>query len=179
MVRFFTPEELLAFDGSDADKPVYIAVKGVIYDVSQSREFYGKGGPYEAFAGRECSRALAIMKVDAAECNDNLADCTEKQLKTLEDWCNKFNSKYPIVGQVQKQLCCTRRPLGACTSVTALDDVVEVPPVESLLRTTFFTPSLLAGMALVVLLTALGAYVLWWDLQHREPGAAAEDHTEL
>ncbi|KAG2500583.1 hypothetical protein HYH03_001352 [Edaphochlamys debaryana] len=159
MVRFFTPEELLAFDGSDADKPVYIAVKGVIYDVSQSREFYGKGGPYEAFAGRECSRALAIMKVDAAECNDNLADCTEKQLKTLEDWCNKFNSKYPIVGQ--------------------LDDVVEVPPVESLLRTTFFTPSLLAGMALVVLLTALGAYVLWWDLQHREPGAAAEDHTEL
>ncbi|GLC35568.1 hypothetical protein PLESTM_000338500 [Pleodorina starrii] len=100
MSRTFTADELLAYDGSDAEKPVYIAVKGSVYDVSASREFYGKGGPYEAFAGRECSRALAIMKVDAAECNDNLADCTEKQLKTLEDWITKFNAKYAIVGKL-------------------------------------------------------------------------------
>ncbi|PNW73754.1 hypothetical protein CHLRE_13g571450v5 [Chlamydomonas reinhardtii] len=100
MSHTFTVEELLAYDGSDASKPVYIAVKGVVYDVSASREFYGKGGPYEAFAGRECSRALAIMKVDAAECNGNLDDCTEKQLKTLDDWIAKFNTKYAVVGKV-------------------------------------------------------------------------------
>lgn len=44
MSHTFTVEELLAYDGSDASKPVYIAVKGVVYDVSASREFYGKGG---------------------------------------------------------------------------------------------------------------------------------------
>ncbi|EFJ49803.1 hypothetical protein VOLCADRAFT_59178 [Volvox carteri f. nagariensis] len=100
MAQTFTASELLSFDGTDAAKPVYIAVKGTVYDVSASREFYGKGGPYEAFAGRECARALAIMKVDLAECNDNLADCTEKQLKTLEDWIAKFNAKYAVVGKV-------------------------------------------------------------------------------
>lgn len=60
------------------------------------------GGPYEVFAGRECARALAIMKVDAAECNSQLEDCSEKQLKTLQDWIIKFNAKYPVVGQVQQ-----------------------------------------------------------------------------
>jgi hypothetical protein len=39
-------------------------------------------------------------QVDAAECNGNLADCTEKQLKTLDDWVTKFNSKYTVVGKV-------------------------------------------------------------------------------
>ncbi len=167
----FSPEQLLAYDGSDAAKPVYIAVKGIVYDVSAAREFYGKGehsppvslvpaclqiavepqvgkalsdtkgcacgtacvpscgkgaghplpqpapshlpspasplrtspgGPYEVFAGRECSRALAIMKVDASECNDNLTDISEKQQKTLDDWIAKFNTKYKVVGKVLK-----------------------------------------------------------------------------
>ncbi len=40
------------------------------------------------------------MKVEVAECSDNLADCTEKQLKTLEDWIAKFNTKYTVVGKV-------------------------------------------------------------------------------
>lgn len=39
----FSPEQLSAYDGSDAGKPVYISVKGIVYDVSAAREFYGKG----------------------------------------------------------------------------------------------------------------------------------------
>ncbi|PNH00377.1 putative steroid-binding protein 3, partial [Tetrabaena socialis] len=42
MAKTFTAEELLAYDGSDPSKPVYIAVRGDVYDVSASREFYGK-----------------------------------------------------------------------------------------------------------------------------------------
>ena len=52
------------------------------------------GGPYEAFAGRECARALALMAVDPKECNDELGDLDERQLKTLEDWIHKFQTKY-------------------------------------------------------------------------------------
>ncbi|GIM03276.1 hypothetical protein Vretimale_8042 [Volvox reticuliferus] len=98
MSHTFTASELSMYNGSEGDKPVYIAVKGIVYDVSASRDFYGKGGPYEVFAGRECSRALAIMKVDLAACNDNLADCTAQQLKTLEDWITKFNSNLLLEG---------------------------------------------------------------------------------
>jgi hypothetical protein len=59
------------------------------------------GGPYEAFAGRECARALALMKIDPSECNANLEGLEEKHLKTLDDWHKKFSTKYKIVGKVQ------------------------------------------------------------------------------
>ena len=36
------------------------------------------GGPYHVFAGRECSRALAIMSPIPEECNDKLGDLSEK-----------------------------------------------------------------------------------------------------
>lgn len=39
-----TPQELAQFDGSDPSKPLYIAIRGKIYDVSASRQFYGPGG---------------------------------------------------------------------------------------------------------------------------------------
>jgi hypothetical protein len=38
-----TLQELAAFDGTDASKPLYIAVRGKIYDVSAGRSFYGPG----------------------------------------------------------------------------------------------------------------------------------------
>jgi hypothetical protein len=38
-----TLQQLAAFDGSDASKPLYIAVRGKIYDVTAGRSFYGPG----------------------------------------------------------------------------------------------------------------------------------------
>lgn len=58
------------------------------------------GGPYEVFAGRECARALALMKLDESECNANLEGLEEKHHKTLQQWHDKFASKYTIVGKV-------------------------------------------------------------------------------
>ena len=52
-----TPEELSAFDGTDADKPLYLAINGTIYDVSNGRHIYGPGGSYHFFAGCDAARA--------------------------------------------------------------------------------------------------------------------------
>ncbi|GFR47473.1 hypothetical protein Agub_g9202 [Astrephomene gubernaculifera] len=160
MERILTAQELKEYDGADPTKPVYIAVKGTVYDVSTSREFYGVGGPYEAFAGRECARALAIMKVDPSECNQNLTDCSEKQLKTLDDWIAKFNTKYPVVGKL--------RGKGA---------EVDMSPQELLgLRDTPFPTSVVVTLVVVLLLTCIGAYVLYIDMQEpQDPNV----HTEL
>jgi len=49
--RQFTAEELAAYDGSDPDKPVFMSVRGTVFDVTAGRSFYGPGGPYAAFAG--------------------------------------------------------------------------------------------------------------------------------
>ncbi|KXZ49314.1 hypothetical protein GPECTOR_22g908 [Gonium pectorale] len=159
MAKALTAAQLLEYDGSDSGKPVYIAVKGTVYDVSAAREFYGKGGPYEAFAGRECARALAIMKVDMAECNDNLSDCTEKQLKTLDDWIAKFNTKYSVVGKLL--------PEGSKEALEA--DL-------ALLRPSPFPPSFIATLVVVLFLTLLGGYVLFLDMQGPVPPNA---HSEL
>ncbi|KAI3984778.1 hypothetical protein MKX01_039395 [Papaver californicum] len=54
-----TLQQLKQFDGSDATKPV--ALKGRIFDVTTGKSFYGHGGSYCMFAGKEASRAFANM----------------------------------------------------------------------------------------------------------------------
>ena len=46
------------FNGSDSSKPIYLAINGTIFDVSEGRHTYGPGGSYEVFAGRDASRAF-------------------------------------------------------------------------------------------------------------------------
>jgi hypothetical protein len=43
--RDFTVEQLRHFDGKD-NKPIYIALKGDVFDVSSARQFYGEGSGY-------------------------------------------------------------------------------------------------------------------------------------
>ena len=52
-----TEAELRAFDGTDTSKPIYLAIDGTIYDVSASPKFYGPGGHYHHFTGRDATRA--------------------------------------------------------------------------------------------------------------------------
>ncbi|KAF5829004.1 cytochrome b5-like heme/steroid binding domain-containing protein [Dunaliella salina] len=93
----FSFEELQKYNGEEG-RPVYVSVQRTVYDMSSGATFYGPGGPYHIFAGHECSRALAKMKIDESELNDNIEDCSEKERQTLQDWVRKFVSKYPIVG---------------------------------------------------------------------------------
>lgn len=55
---YLTPAELAVFDGTDESKPLYLAVNGSIFDVSNGRHMYGPGGSYSIFAGRDASRAF-------------------------------------------------------------------------------------------------------------------------
>jgi len=55
---------LLAFTGEDPEKPIYVALNGTIFDVSSGRGFYGPGGHYGHFAGRDATRAWVTECVD-------------------------------------------------------------------------------------------------------------------
>lgn len=55
---YLTDAQLLAYDGSDPKKPIYIALNGTIYDVSISPQTYGPGGSYHVFAGKDAARAF-------------------------------------------------------------------------------------------------------------------------
>jgi len=53
-----TDDQLLAYDGTDPSKPIYLALNGSIYDVTAGRHFYGPGGSYHFFAGRDATRSF-------------------------------------------------------------------------------------------------------------------------
>ncbi|XP_066383525.1 membrane steroid-binding protein 1-like [Miscanthus floridulus] len=95
-------EELRQYDGSDPKKPLLMAIKGQIYDVTQSRMFYGPGGPYALFAGKDASRALAKMSFEPQDLTGDISGLGPFELDALQDWEYKFMSKYVKVGTVKK-----------------------------------------------------------------------------
>ncbi|CAK9160966.1 unnamed protein product [Ilex paraguariensis] len=96
-----TEEELKVYDGSDPKKPLLMAIKGQIYDVSQSRMFYGPGGPYALFAGKDASRALAKMSFEDKDLTGDISGLGVFELEALQDWEYKFMGKYVKVGTVK------------------------------------------------------------------------------
>jgi membrane-associated progesterone receptor component len=92
-----TADILATFDGMVPDRPIYLAIKGKVYDVSAGRMFYGPAGAYP-FAGKECARALALMSTDLKDCTDDLEGLGFSEKDTLKDWIDKFDFKYPVVG---------------------------------------------------------------------------------
>lgn len=71
---FFAPVLLLAFvlfyqefDGRDEATPVYVALRGEVFDVSSKPEHYKKGGGYNLFAGRDASYCLATGSLDPGD----------------------------------------------------------------------------------------------------------------
>jgi predicted heme/steroid binding protein len=53
--------DIAYFDGSDDNKPIYIAMNGLVYDVSAGREFYKSDGPYHYLAGKDSSTELNLV----------------------------------------------------------------------------------------------------------------------
>lgn len=95
-----TLQELAKWNGMDPQRPLLLAVRGKVFDVSKGSSFYGPGKPYSVYAGKEISRALGKMSLEDKECNDDLEGLTAKEIETLQQWEEKFCNKYPIVGTV-------------------------------------------------------------------------------
>ena len=99
--RDFTREELKEFDGRDETKPILLGCKGKVYDVSKGEGFYGPGGSYSAFAGRDASRALAMSSTDLeVASNPRTDDLSKDELETLDEWAARFEFKYPLIGNI-------------------------------------------------------------------------------
>lgn len=62
--------------------------------------FYGPGGPYALFTGRDASRALALMSFDPKDLTGNIEGLSASELEVLQDWEYKFMEKYVKVGQI-------------------------------------------------------------------------------
>ena len=104
--RTFTPPELKPFNGEN-NSPVYLAVRGQVFDVTSGRNFYGPGGPYENFAGRDATRGLAcgsfdedMLTKDLQGPLDDLKGLGADEMQSLQDWEDRFSEKYLVVGKL-------------------------------------------------------------------------------
>jgi len=79
-----------------------VALRGEVFDVSAARHFYGPGGGYEMFRGRDASRCLAKMSLEEADLDGPVDDLNFGERDQLNDWYMKFAHEkcYPVVGKV-------------------------------------------------------------------------------
>jgi membrane-associated progesterone receptor component len=102
----YTPTTLKPYNGMN-NMPVYLAVRGRVFDVSPGRNFYGPGGPYENFAGRDASRGLACGSFDEDMLTKNLEGPLDDlkglgpdEMEALRGWEERFSEKYLVVGKL-------------------------------------------------------------------------------
>ncbi|KAI3636361.1 hypothetical protein MIR68_005713 [Amoeboaphelidium protococcarum] len=94
-------DELAKYDGIQDTGKIYVAIKGIVFDVSSKREMYGKGRGYNVFAGKDASCALGKSSLKPEDVKADYSELTVDQLKVLDDWMEYFKKRYPIVGTVQ------------------------------------------------------------------------------
>ena len=98
--RDYSVSEIAIYDGSDPAKPLLIGIRGHVYDVTQGRSFYGPGGPYGMFAGKDCTRALAKMAFDEELFTGDVDGLEPDELAKLDEWIEMFEGKYRCVGRL-------------------------------------------------------------------------------
>ena len=97
-VRLFTKEELSQYDGSDDSKPIYLAIVGKVFDVSKGKKYYGKGGGYNFFAGRDGTRAFISGNFTE---EGLIEDVTHLEgILGLEEWLSLYRKDYKYVGNL-------------------------------------------------------------------------------
>jgi len=99
--KLFTAEELQKYNGSDPRQPIYLAILGQVFDVSKAPKYYGKGGGYNGFAGRDGSAAFVTGDFTDKGLTDDLSSLTPEQVHGIFDWIdNTYNKQYIYKGKL-------------------------------------------------------------------------------
>jgi membrane-associated progesterone receptor component len=84
------------------DGPILFAADGIVFNVYKGRNFYGMGGEYHIFAGRDATRLLAKTKVEEESSTELTQKLNIAERAALAAWIYTFKSKgYDIVGKLQ------------------------------------------------------------------------------
>lgn len=100
-----TLQQLKIYDGlaEEGEGRICVAVNGKIFDVTRGKKFYGPGGPYSGFAGRDASRGLATFSVEpVSDDYDDLSDLKPGEMEQVQEWELQFSEKYDLVGKLVK-----------------------------------------------------------------------------
>ena len=100
-----TREQLEEMDGYDG-APLYLSIKGRVYDVSAGGKFYAEGGEYHDWVGKDASRSFGTgcrggVDRTGMEClSESMEGLTDKEIKEIDRWLELYEThdKYTFVG---------------------------------------------------------------------------------
>lgn len=97
-----TSQELSKYTGgTESGGKIYVAIKGVVYDVSAKAAVYGQGQGYSVFAGKDASCALGKSSLKPADVKADYSQLTPEELKVLDEWVEYFGKRYAVVATIK------------------------------------------------------------------------------
>ncbi|EJD43955.1 cytochrome b5 [Auricularia subglabra TFB-10046 SS5] len=101
----YTPKTLAPHNGLNGAR-ILLAIKGMVFDVTAGGSFYGPGGAYGNFSGRDASRGMAKQSFDDEMLTpidrplDKLEDLTPSEIENMNGWLEFFQGKYIYCGEL-------------------------------------------------------------------------------
>ena len=104
-VAFISHETLSAY-GPTSETTLALSIVGHVFDVTSGRRFYGAGGPYSGFAGRDATRSFATgvfddpIDIEKGIDIDSIANLNMDECKGILQWLSFFqkSKKYTFMG---------------------------------------------------------------------------------
>ncbi|CAJ1934950.1 unnamed protein product [Cylindrotheca closterium] len=85
----------------DYEGPILLAADGLVFNVWKGRNFYGPGGEYHIFAGRDATRLLAKTIVREETADEASKPLNIGERASLAAWMFTLKNKYDIVGKLK------------------------------------------------------------------------------
>ena len=105
-----TLEELAEKDGENG-RPLYLSIRGRVYDVTKGRSFYGKGRSYHHFVARDATRAFATNCKQPACLISTLDGLSNQDKKEIDRWVELVRNLYMLARLFQILFILLNRPL--------------------------------------------------------------------
>lgn len=99
-IRLWTPKELSRYNGNSDNTEIYLAFLGLVYNVTNNGQHYSAGAEYNAFAGRDATRAFVTGNF-THDLHDDIRDIDVSLYAHLESWASFYSSSYPILGRLE------------------------------------------------------------------------------
>eukprot|EP00633_Aureoumbra_lagunensis_P001141 CAMPEP_0197290546 /NCGR_PEP_ID=MMETSP0890-20130614/7737_1 /TAXON_ID=44058 ORGANISM="Aureoumbra lagunensis, Strain CCMP1510" /NCGR_SAMPLE_ID=MMETSP0890 /ASSEMBLY_ACC=CAM_ASM_000533 /LENGTH=130 /DNA_ID=CAMNT_0042762577 /DNA_START=195 /DNA_END=587 /DNA_ORIENTATION=+ len=95
-------EELMSANGENG-APIWLSIKGRVYDVSSSPNFYGPGRPYSKLVAKDATRAFGLGCAAPHCLVSDIEGLSERQLKEIDRWIELYEThdKYKFIGTLE------------------------------------------------------------------------------
>ncbi|KAF3932095.1 Neudesin [Dactylellina cionopaga] len=99
--EIITKEYLAKCDGTHEGYPIYVAIKGTVFDVTNKKDTYGPGGSYHVFTAKDASCGLGKSSLKAEDAHSDFSGLNETEMDTLNNWHKFFTNRYNIMGKLE------------------------------------------------------------------------------